>query len=717
MTHSSTTSTPARREYVPVSLTLHTFTYTPVGRSAPTLDSATLTIPAGQRVLLTGASGSGKSTLLKALAGLIPADGEEEADPTPGTTLMVQNPTHAFVGAAAGLDIAFAPENAGRSVPDIEEIVACSRESARFTPPLTSDPFAVSGGQQQRLSLAGVFACDAGAILLDEPLTMLDADTGLAVRDAIVEAAGERTIVIADHAPEPWLGYVDRVIRVADGGSFCDVPRSEWDSLRRVRHADAAGGESSRRQSAGGQAAATADSPQPLIDVTARNAFNGRELFAHPVGLRAAAGELIAITGISGVGKSTFLRHVLECSRDERPKGKPYRAAWLPQNPETSFVASRVRDEVATGAASTDAADEAMQAVGISHLAHANPFAISGGEQRRTAFASALATGRRVLVLDEPTVGLDDASFAAVMKLINEALSQGIAVIAATHDERLASTAQRVIHLVPHPNRDDLDGAAGTRPPSALSPSEEAHVPRVPRLPRRVPADRLNQVTILAIAACAFLGSLAVHSIGAGLVALAISLALIPLTFRTPKRLAMRLVPVSLAALTIAWSVLLLSGHSWCDASTWRAAASEGLRIFAMVAPGALVLESVEATRLGQALAQNLRLPARPAAAGIAGLSRMGHLFGEWTSIMTTRAIRGIHQRNPIKLYAGATFALLVGTLRAAEVQSLAMDARGFATATGRSWVHRSRFSRHDVWGAAIAALVLLAPAAATLVV
>lgn len=710
-----------------IALELTDFTFTPVGRKHPALDSVSLSVAPGERVLLTGASGAGKSTLLKALAGLIAADAEGTEDaiiePVSGTALMVQNPTHAFVGAAAGLDMAFAPENESVPSRDIPAVVDDARARAQIAFGLENDPFALSGGQQQRLSLAGVLAVSSGALLLDEPLTMLDAETARDVRASILEAAGARTLVVADHRAGRWAAHMDRIIHVHPGGVLEEHAPPEV-----AAHTSPAPSPPRALSSSAERVPSLLPSPtaEPLLHVPARATFEGRTLLAAPVGLSITPGELVVITGRSGVGKSTYLRHVLEASRAQaRPattgapeargsvrsrRPGPYTAAWLPQNPETSFVASTVEREVASGAASDEAAAQALADVGAAHLVSANPFAISGGEQRRVAFAAALASGRRVLVLDEPTVGLDPASFAQVLDIMNTARAGGATIIAATHDEDLIAHADRRIELVPAPSREEFLPAR-TAPRSPAPP-----IPEVPRRPRPIPTDALNPLTILAVAACAFAGSLAVRSIESGLVAVALSLLLIPLTLRTWPRFWLRFVPVCLAGLMIAWSVLLLSGNPWSEASTWRLAASEGMRVFAMVTPGALMMESFEATRLGQALAQKLRFPARPAAAMVAGLSRMGHLFEQWAAILRTRAVRGLYVRRPIALYAGGTFALLVEVLRGAEVQALAMDARGFTRAQSRTWTHPSRFTGHDVWGAAIALAVLTLPALATLV-
>src|SRR5690606_15891571 len=140
-------------------------------------------IPAGQRVLLTGPSGSGKSTVLRALAGLLdPEAGELEGQmpraQRPGErALLLQDPVHALVGADVGRDIAFGPENAALPREEIWERVETAARAAAVDVPLSRDPLRSSGGQQQRIALAGSLALEPEALLLDEPCSMLDAPT------------------------------------------------------------------------------------------------------------------------------------------------------------------------------------------------------------------------------------------------------------------------------------------------------------------------------------------------------------------------------------------------------------------------------------------------------------------------------------------------------------------------------------------------------------
>lgn len=697
-------------------LALRGLTFTPVGRRSPTLTDVTLSIPAGQRVLLAGASGSGKSTLLRALAGLL-ADGDTtgEVPPEPADAsrraLMVQNPAHAIVAANAGLDIAFAPENEQVPPADMPETVERARALAQFDAPLHTDPFALSGGQQQRLSLAGTLAVTSAVMLMDEPLSMVDEATAREIRASILSAADAtgRTLVIADHRLDAWWDEMDRVIVLGPGGRILADDAPERIDLHQpellcelglaIEPCSAPPAPASPASPPAASALhdrPAAHSSAPVLDVN--GALAESDLLAGTVHVTAHPGDLVVLTGPSGVGKSTLLRRLI----DEGP------CSFLPQNPEISFCASTVLGEaMATPGVTEEAARAALEQVRIGHLAQANPFTLSGGEQRRLAFAAATASNRPVLLLDEPTVGLDPLARRDVLDMIRAQRDAGVAVIAATHDPGLVAEAEREVPLVPSASRSDMhrrpaDGAAS------------APIPRVRRSPV-VPADGMNPLVIIAVALAAAIGSFAVDSLLVGAVAASLTLLVVPLAARTPKRLGLRLLPVSLAALSLAWSTLLLSGRPWGEAATWALAASEALRLFAFVAPGAVLAEAVDPTRLGQALAQHLRMPARAMAAMTAGLVRVGHIRAQWSEILLIRRVRGIHRRNPVALYAGATLTLLVWTLRGAETQAVAMDARGFAEAKDRTWAHRSRFHRIDAVGLVLVLVFALVPLAVRL--
>lgn len=667
----------------------------PAGRREPTVDHLDLRVEPGQRVLLAGASGSGKSTVLVTLAGLLDPESGDLGGTVSGPSrrgLVLQQPEHAVVAETIGRDVAFGPENIALPRPQIHRRVRSTLDAVAPDVDPASETLATSGGQLQRVALAGALALDPEVLLLDEPVSMLDAGSTADVLDAVARAARDRTVVIAEHRIGPWLPLVDRLVVL---GARATVLADGSPRELLAHHAPLL-------RSAGIALPGEHDPVPPSIplgmpaltlkDVAlAHPDGTGRALHEH-LSLTVPAGSLTAVTGPSGSGKSTLLRVALgldgpfrgEVSRPDLP-----RISAVPQNPEHAFVAPTVREELLASpwARDTALAEALLEATGLAPLAAASPFTLSGGEQRRLAIAGALATEPALLVLDEPTVGLDAARRAAVIDLVDEARARGCAVLVATHDEELAGRADQRLALRPGP------------------PAIPASVLRRP-----APSGRLNQLTMLAIGLLAMLGSFAVDSVATGLLVLAPILLLAPATISSWRGALVRVAPTLLAMASVAWSVALLSGLGVSSRSAWALGAAEGLRIGALVLPGVLLLGGLDATRLGDALGQRLRLPPRLVVGATAGLARLGSIQRSWRILMETRRLRGLAPRGSVRPYLSATLGLLVGALREASVQALAMDARGFSTVRRRTWAEPSPFTGADAIGLGVGLVLLIWP-------
>ena len=189
-----------------------------------------------------------------------------------------------------------------------------------------------------------------------------------------------------------------------------------------------------------------------------------------------------------------------------------------------------------------------------------------------------------------------------------------------------------------------------------------------------------------------------------------------PMCSRRVKPLVVRAVPVLVAAVMMVWTTLLL--HSgFTDPAAWREAARQGLRILVFVLPGALASAAVDPTRLGDALVQQAHLPQRPVVASVAGVVRMGHLGDQWRIQSDVRNLRGLGPKRSlssrIKYLSSMTFAMVLYAMRSSEILSRAMDSRGFATATRRTYAVESRWRVRDLWGVVLAVCVVAVPALA----
>jgi len=433
-------------------------------RRAWALTSVDLVVEPGERVLLTGASGAGKSTLLAALAGILDAEGAEVAGEltvdggAPRAArgrlgLLAQDPDSQLVMTRAGDDVAFGLENAGLPAAEIWPRVDEALAAVGFPYGRDRPTQALSGGEKQRLVLAGVLARRPGLLLLDEPTAQLDPPGAALVRTAVARVTADRsaTTIVVDHDAAPWLPLVDRVVEVVPGGLVEHGPG--WRPASRTTGLDLppaeAGSTLLAAQAAGFTYRGTAAPALPPTTAVLR------------------AGRALAVTGPNGTGKSTLalllagLRAPTTgriAATEELVAGlgtaQPHRwragelvsrIGTVFQHPEQQFLTGRLHDELALGplrsgehaTAARATAEELLERLGLTAFADANPYTLSGGQQRRLSVATALATAPRVLVLDEPTFGQDAATWRELVTLLAEQRARGCAVAVVTHDADL----------------------------------------------------------------------------------------------------------------------------------------------------------------------------------------------------------------------------------------------------------------------------------------
>ncbi|MEK6206782.1 MAG: ABC transporter ATP-binding protein [Chloroflexota bacterium] len=433
------------------------------GRKAWALRGVDLRVEPGERVLLLGASGAGKSTLLQALAGLLDRSGggEEEGELAVrgDAGLVLQDPETQLVMARAGDDVAFGLEN--HCVPTAEIWPRVHRVLADVGFPYSEDraTAALSGGEKQRLAIAGILALRPRVLLLDEPTANLDPDGARAVREVLARVAAGRdvTMVVVEHRVADVLPLIDRVVVIeAGGGVVADglpdaVFAREGERLGQLGvWVPGAPPAAPTRRSAPGEAAIVARSLSylyPRGDVPA----------LEDVAATVRRGSALAITGPNGSGKSTLAMLLAGLLR---PQGGEVRAfgeepwRWSPralvrrigtvfQDPEHQLVAARVDDELRIGPRAVGLPNneiesrvrELLERLDLQKLAAANPFTLSGGEKRRLSVGTALATSPDALVLDEPTFGQDRRTFAELLTLLAEFRDGGGAIAFASHDE------------------------------------------------------------------------------------------------------------------------------------------------------------------------------------------------------------------------------------------------------------------------------------------
>ena len=470
------------------------------------LNDVTLEVPRGQRVCVLGANGSGKSTLASVICGLLAPDeggvelvGERVCEGgAPDLAayrrarhvlgLVFQNPDDQIVTSVVADDVAFGPENLGLPRDEIRRRV--DRELARvaLTDYARADPSRMSGGQRQRVCIAGALAMEPRVLVLDEPSSLLD----VRGREAIMRVMGRlacagATLVHVTHFMDEAL-EADRVIVmragriVLDGAPrevFCAANTGLIDELGlelpfdlrllRARRALAGGAGTDRAQ----QALLSKNSAlrEPFCRVSGVSySYTPRHAALDDVSFQVLEGETCAVVGQTGSGKSTLLR--LLCGLEAPDEGsvevagattatkrgrRDVRRAvgYVMQHPERQLFAQTVESDVAFGPRNMGLpadevarrVDHALDLVGLAAKKDLSPFELSGGQKRLAAIAGVLAMQPKLLVLDEPTAGLDPRGRAGLRRLLAELRAHGVTIVQVTHSMEDAARADRVVVL------------------------------------------------------------------------------------------------------------------------------------------------------------------------------------------------------------------------------------------------------------------------------
>ena len=720
------------------------------GRKNAALSDVDLDIAPGERVLVLGPSGSGKSTLMGGLAGLL--GGAEEGEATGTLTvdgvapaeargrvgLLMQDPEAQVVLARVGDDVAFGMENLGAMREEIWPRVENSLEAVGLSVPLDHSTTELSGGQKQRLALASILAMGPGLLLLDEPTANLD-PSGVAEVRAAVETVVERTgatVVVVEHRVDVWASLVDRVIVVVDGAIAADGP---------LREVLAQQGEALRERGIWlpGDDVAAEVGPAPEVPPASSEAAPIARVTDLTIGYDASApvrsgidltierGVSTCIVGANGAGKSTFaltlagllppLEGAVEVETSDGSAGDPHewsskqllgRMSMVFQEPEYQFLAATVAEELAIGPRAAGMSeeeiaplvDEHLEALGLTKLARANPMTLSGGEKRRLSVATALISAPELLILDEPTFGQDRGTWLGLVRLLRAALERGVTLVSITHDPAfVAAMGQRVVDL----------GQVGTRGATLADPTDEAKAAPTGNAHDRgaKPGARgllahtnpVARVLALLVATTPLL--ITIDPVSAG-VALALELALMPLSGVSARSFFLKATPLLLAAPLGALSMLLYASPGgtvyWqfgpaaiSDHSMWLALGI-GLRMCAIVMPAIALLDRIDPTDMGDGLAQILHLPARPVLAALAGARMTSLMAADWKALERARRARGVGDSSRIRSFLRGSFSLLVFALRRSGKLATTMEARGFGAAGKRTWARVSRLRAAD---------------------
>lgn len=490
-------------------ITFEHFSFRYASQTESTLKDIHLTIQEGQKVLILGQSGSGKSTLVHCINGLIPhsfkgettgrcwVDGQDisttsifRLSQSVGTVL--QDSDAQFVALSVEDDVAFALENQALSKEEMMPKVLKATQRVGMQDFLTQVPYQLSGGQKQKVALAGVLNETAKVLLFDEPLASLDPKSGEAAIELMDELSSSHTIIIVEHRFEDVLfKHIDRVIVMHEGqvvydGEVDELLKSNvlhhyglreplYVSALKQAHVDItqipqlAWVNFKDLQIYAPQLKAYVKAypevnhacPELLVQVDKVSFAYEKKPVLSDISFKLYKGERIAIVGQNGAGKSTLAKlltgvlkpnqgtiHLLNKTTLQLSiKEIAQTIGYVMQNPNHMLVKHMIKEEVSLALQLRNMSlvdiearvEEALKICGLYAMRNWPTSALSYGQRKRVTVAIVLALKPEVLILDEPTAGQDFAHYTEIMDFL-DSLNQnlGITFIFITHDLHLA---------------------------------------------------------------------------------------------------------------------------------------------------------------------------------------------------------------------------------------------------------------------------------------
>lgn len=490
-------------------ITFKNFTYQYPKASEPTLHDISLDIQKGEFILITGRSGAGKTTLSRAMFGALHHDigGEFQGTLTLNGKDVSQY-SIGTIGAFMG--VVFDDPDSQLFMPQVEDEVRFSLQARNMPSGkadvekalkrlgidhlLKRSTHELSGGEKQKLAIAAALAVNPDVFLFDEPTSQLDPRSTLEIYAILKELKAEgKTIILIEQKIEDIIDIVDR-IAVIDHGRLiaCGAPREalqsralydimpypcvsrlamELNSDRMLlsidegrRFLEARG---IRLKPGSGNGRNIDSEAKPVLQVNdLRFGYNGNDVLKG-ISFTVMPGEVVAILGRNGSGKTTTLKNIIgllkprengmvllngQDVRNMKVEEAAHYAGFLFQNPDNMLFAETVMEEVIFSPANLGFADaperaiKALEEVGLLDKKAEYPRYLGNGEKLRLCVASILAMGPRLIILDEPTTGLDDNECDRLMEVVLKLKADGVAVIMVSHDMNLvARYANKVI--------------------------------------------------------------------------------------------------------------------------------------------------------------------------------------------------------------------------------------------------------------------------------
>lgn len=490
-----------------VMININDLSYSWPDSADPTLESIEWRIRRGELALLIGRSGSGKSTILRTLNGLVPhfsggtfggdvaVNGLNTRNVPPRDLarhvgFVFQDPESQLLTTRVVDDIAFSLEQLGvpretmrKRVEELLDLVGVAHLRDR-------DPSTLSGGERQRVAIASALALHPEVLVLDEPTSQLDPWGAEAVISAVTRMNDDLglSIVMAEHRLERILSHADSVRLLADDGTPTDGTAREiahlvsdialppvtqlgwalgWEQLpltiKQARQYPAFGALEQVLTNARPPSIAKPQTGNRVLRLEQVGVCVGNRKIVNDASMSLHEGELVALMGRNGSGKTTLLRAMMGFARERDgrievggsivPAGEsaPDGIAYVPQRASTLFFCETLREELEFTARkrNVEIDVEALLAdVDLAWAADRHPSTLSVGERQRAAVAVVLAGKPKVLLLDEPTRGMDPWHKRQLVQVLRRLQERGLGVLMATHDVELAAECAHTVVML-----------------------------------------------------------------------------------------------------------------------------------------------------------------------------------------------------------------------------------------------------------------------------
>lgn len=448
------------------------------------LDGIDLEIAYGQRIAIIGKNGSGKSTLAKIIAGLSSPDSGivtlcgikvfeannvdskayQKARESIGA--LFQSPEDQIVTTVVEDDVAFGLENLCASKEFMKQNISNALRAVNMENHRFSDPSNMSGGQQQSVAIASSIATKSKLLVLDEPTSMLDSCAKEDVDKLFDKLQTSGTTIVQVTHKISECKNADRILML-ENGKLRDVSLLELDEFFTEKSPAVIESKSMTEN---------AKKSNTAIEISNLNVSytNSQTPIIRDYSLSVKSGEIVAIMGKNGCGKSTLAKAICALIKydsgsicvngikiSEKTSKSQMREirkniGYVMQLPEQQLFAQTVFEDVAYGPKNFGLEGceldsrvlNTLKSLHIEHLAQKSPFELSGGQQRLAAIAGVLACNPKILVLDEPTAGLDFEYAKIVLKILSDLHNKGITIIVITHDLNEAkSLGARIVTL------------------------------------------------------------------------------------------------------------------------------------------------------------------------------------------------------------------------------------------------------------------------------